>query len=175
MPNAMQDNIHLEKVVLNIGIGATEEKLENAKQLIKKLTGRNAAFTRARKRFPAFGIKQGQTIGAVATLRGAEASEFLKRALEANEGLLTPKSIANNSINFGIKEYIYFTGIKYDPKIGMLGMNVNASFARKGARVERRKIKTGVAGRKHKTLNREELVSYLEKNFKVKVAEKEER
>ncbi len=89
--------------------------------------------------------------------------------------MLDPRSVANNSINFGIKEYIYFTGIKYDPKIGMLGMNVNASFARKGARVERRKIKTGAAGRKHKTLGKEELTAYLEKNFKVKVAEKEER
>lgn len=175
MPNPMQEKIHLEKVVLNIGIGATEEKLDNAKQLMKKLTGRDAAYTRARKRFPAFGIKQGQTIGAVVTLRGVEASDFLKRALEANEGVLDPRSVANNSINFGIKEYIYFTGIKYDPKIGMLGMNVNASFARKGARVERRKIKTGTAGRKHKTLGKEELTAYLVKNFKVKVAEKEER
>jgi large subunit ribosomal protein L5 len=171
----MQDNIYLDKVVLNIGIGSTEEKLESAKQLLKKLTGREAAYTKARKRFPAFGIKQGQTIGAVVTLRGAEASEFLKRALEANDYALDPRSIANNSVNFGIKEYIYFTGIKYDPKIGMLGMNVNAIFLRKGSRVERRKIKTSTVGRKHKAIGREALASYLEKNFKAKVAEKEER
>jgi len=174
MPNPMRENICLEKVVVNIGIGATEEKLDSAKLLMKKLTGRDAAHTKARKRFPAFGIKQGQIIGAVVTLRGGEATDFLKRALEANEAVLNPKSIANNSVNFGIKEYIYFTGIKYDPKIGMLGMNVNATFGRKGARVERRKIKTSSAGRKHKTLGKEELKSYLEKNFKVKVAEKEE-
>ena len=171
----MRDNIHLDKVVLNIGIGASEEKLESAKQLMKKLTGREAAYTKARKRFPAFGIKQGQIIGAVVTLRGTEASDFLKRALEANEDILDPKSIANSSVNFGIKEYIYFTGIKYDPKIGMLGMNVNATFLRKGARVERRKIKTSSVGREHKTITRDALTSYLEKNFKVKVAEKEER
>jgi len=171
----MQDNIYLDKVVLNIGIGASEEKLDSAKQLMKKLTGRDAAYTKARKRFPAFGIKQGQIIGAVVTLRGPSASDFLKRALEANEDVLDPRAIANNSVNFGIKEYIYFTGIKYDPKIGMLGMNVNATFARKGARVERRKIKASTAGKRHKTLTREALTSYLEKNFKVKVAEKEER
>ena len=175
MTNPMRDNIYLEKVVINIGLGANEEKLDNAKMLMKKLTGREAAHTKARKRFPAFGIKQGQIIGSVVTLRGQAAEDFLKRALEANDDLLEPRSIANNSVNFGIKEYIYFTGIKYDPKIGMLGMNVNATFTRKGARIERRKIKTSVAGKKHKTLGKDELKSYLEKNFKVRVAEKEER
>ena len=82
MPNPMQE-ICLEKVVANMGIGAAEDKQENAKQLLKKLTGREAAHTKARKRFPAFGIKQGQIIGMVVTLRGAEADEFFKRAIEA--------------------------------------------------------------------------------------------
>jgi len=173
MPNPMQENICLDKVVLNMGLGASEDKFENAKQLLKKLTGHEAARTAARKRFPAFGIKQGQVIGAVVTLRGPEASDFLKRAFEANDGILGAKCIANNSVNFGIKEYIYFTGIKYDPKIGMLGLNVNAFFSRKGSRIEHRKIKRSSVGRKHKNISREELAAYLEKNFKAKIAEHE--
>ena len=93
------------------------------------------------RRLPEFGIRKGQTIGAVVTLRKEEAAQFLKKALEANDNIIRPAGIAGNSVNFGVKEYIEFSGVKYDPKIGMLGLNINASFARKGQRVERRKIK----------------------------------
>ncbi|VVB76805.1 50S ribosomal protein L5 [uncultured archaeon] len=172
MANPMQD-IYLDKVVINMGLGSSEDKQEAAKALIKKLTGRTAAHTESRKRFPAFGIKKGQIIGVVATLRGEEAHDFLARAIEAAEGKINRKGLANNSVNFGIKEYIYFSGIKYDPKIGMLGLNVNAFFARKGFRVEHRKIKTSKTGKEHKTVTKDELASYLEKNFKVKVVESE--
>jgi len=165
--------ILLGKVTANIGIGATEEKLDNAKALLKKLTGRNAAFTIAKKRFPEFGIKKGQIIGTVVTLRDEDAATFLKSAFDANNNTIVPGSIANSSVNFGIKEYIYFSGIKYDPKIGMLGLNVNASFYRKGARVEKRKRKRGKEGKKHKLISNDEIKSYLEKNFGVKIAEKE--
>ncbi len=168
MPNPMQE-ICLEKVVANMGIGAAEDKQENAKQLLKKLTGREAAHTKARKRFPAFGIKQGQIIGMVVTLRGEEADKFFKRAIEAVDGIVRESSIANNSVNFGVKEYIYFSGVKYDPKIGMLGLNVNALFARKGSRVERRRMKAGTVGKKHRVVSREEIAALLEKNYKAKV------
>jgi large subunit ribosomal protein L5 len=172
MQNPMQE-IRLDKLVLNIGIGASEEKLENAKALLKKLTGHEIAYTVAKKRFPEFGIRKGQVIGAVVTLRNSEASSFLKSALDANNNEIGRNSIANNSLNFGVKEYIYFSGVKYDPKIGMLGLNVNASFARRGARVENRKRKRNSAGRFHKTIKREDLQAYLEKNFGAKMAEAE--
>ena len=132
MSNPMQE-IRLDKLVLNIGIGPNEEKLDNAKILLKKLTGREAAFTKAKKRFPEFGIRKGQIIGTVVTLRDKQAVEFLKSALDANNNVMLKDSIANNSLNFGVKEYIYFSGIKYDPKIGMLGLNINASSQGKGS------------------------------------------
>lgn len=166
-------DIRLDKLVLNIGIGPSEEKLDNAKALLKKLTGREAAFTKAKKRFPEFGIRKGQVIGAIVTLRDKQAVDFFKSALDANNNTIFKDSIANNSVNFGIKEYIYFSGIKYDPKIGMLGLNVNASFSRKGVRVEKRKRKSGRVSAKHRNISREELQSYVEKNFGTKVAERE--
>jgi large subunit ribosomal protein L5 len=172
MPNPMQE-IYLDKVVLNMGIGASEEKLESAKQLLKKLTGHEAAYTKARRRLPEFGIKKGQIIGAVVTLRNEDALDILKRSLDANNNVLSSSCVANNSVNFGVKEYIYFSGVKYDPKIGMLGLNINAFFARKGFRVERRKIKRSEVGEKHKRITKEELLSYLEKNFGIKVVESE--
>lgn len=172
MSNPMQD-IRLDKLVVNMGIGSSEEKLDTARALLKKLTGREAAYTKAKKRFPEFGIRKGQIIGAVVTLRNEQASDFLKNAFDATNNTLFRDSLANNSVNFGIKEYIEFSGVKYDPKIGMLGININASFSRRGLRVEKRKRKSSSVGTKHRSISKEELKAYLEKNFSVKVAERE--
>jgi large subunit ribosomal protein L5 len=165
--------IFLEKLVVNIGIGSSDDKIDGAKSLLKKLTGKEPAHTTAKKRFPEFGIRKGQIIGAVVTIRGPEAATFLKSALEANNNVLFDSSLANNSVNFGVKEYIYFSGVKYDPKIGMLGLNVNASFARKGARVELRKRKKAKAGKEQKAIKHEDLKAHVEKNFAISVKEKE--
>ncbi len=168
--NPMQQ-IFLDKVVINIGVGQNENLVENAKALIKKLTDHNAGTTVSKRRDPELKLRKGQLIGAVSTLRKKEAYDFLKRALDANSNTLTKGAVAGNSLNFGIKEYIYFTGVKYDPKIGILGMNVNAAFARKGARVAKRRRKSGIPGRKHSKITKEEIMHYLEGNFKVKMQE----
>ncbi len=163
--------IYLDKVVINIGIGQNENQLENAKALIKKLTNRDAGTTVSKRRDPELKLRKGQHIGAVSTLRKDEAKDLLKRALDANNNLITRNAIAGNSVNFGVKEYIYFTGVKYDPKIGILGMNINAAFARKGGRTAHRKRRASTPGVHHSRIKREEILKYLEDNFKVKVQE----
>lgn len=163
--------IRLGKVVVNIGIGSTEDKLDSAKALLKKLTGMEATYTEARKRMPEFSIRQGQKIGAVVTLRGRRADEFLRKALEALNGTLKASSIVDNGLNFGIKEYIEFSGVKYDPKIGMLGLNVNAAFSRKGVRIALRKRARSRPGAKHSTIGREELLEHISGAYGIKVAE----
>lgn len=170
MQNPMR-NVRLDKVVVNIGIGSSEDRLDNAKALLKKLTGREATYTVARKRLPEFGIRKGQKIGAIVTLRGKQANDFLKSALDSLGNTLRPTSVVDNSLNFGIREYIEFSGVKYDPKIGMLGLNVNAAFSRRGARIAFRKRARGKPGVKHNTIGREELLEYLTGAFGVKMAE----
>jgi large subunit ribosomal protein L5 len=170
MQNAML-GIRLNKVVVNIGIGSTEDKLDNAKALLKKLTGMEATHTEARKRMPEFNIRQGQKIGAMVTLRGRQADGFLRKALEALNGTLKASSVTDNSLSFGIHEYIEFSGVKYDPKIGMLGLNVNAAFSRRGARVALRKRARSRPGAGHSTIGREELLEYLSGAYGIKVAE----
>ncbi len=165
--------IFIDKVVLNIGIGSNEEMFNNAKALLEKLTNRQPIKTVSKRRVPELKLRKGQVIGAMVTLRNNEAQEILKRAIEANDGLLKSSSIANNSLSFGVKEYIYFSGVKYDPRIGMLGLNVNASFTRKGRRVEIRKRKQSRAGAKHKRIADAEIAKYLESKFGAKVGEQE--
>ncbi len=165
--------IRLDKVVVNIGLGDNENLYTNAKTLLKKLTGKEAVPTRSKRREPELKIRKGQVIGVMVTLRGKDAQSFLGRALDANNNTVPEGAVANNSLNFGIHEYIYFSGVKYDPKIGMLGMNVNASFGRKGKRVELRKIKAGSIDLKHRNIGPEDLRSFVSEKFSVKFAAKE--
>ncbi len=163
--------VYLDKVVINIGTGSGSEDLaDNARELIKKLTNHDAGYAFSKRRDPELKLRQGQKIGAIVTLRKKDAFDFLKRALDANNNLLGENAISNNSVNFGVKEYIYFTGVKYDPKIGILGMNVNAAFSRKGKRVENRKRRRSRVPKGHRDVRKEEIISYLEKNFSVKFA-----
>jgi large subunit ribosomal protein L5 len=163
--------IYLDKVVINIGTGSgSEDTADNAKALIKKLTDHEAGYAFSKRRDPELKLRQGQKIGALATLRKEDAYSLLKRALDANNNVIGERAISKNSLNFGVKEYIYFAGVKYDPKIGILGMNINAAFARKGKRVESRKRKRNRVSKKHRDISREEILQYLEKNFNVKIA-----
>lgn len=164
-------SIYLDKVVINIGTGASsEDAADNARALIKKLTNHEAGYAFSKKRDPELKLRQGQKIGAVATLRKEDAYSLLKRALDANNSQLGENAISRNSVNFGVKEYIYFAGVKYDPKIGILGMNINAAFARKGKRVETRRRKRGSVAVRHRDISRDEILAYLEKNFNIKLA-----
>ena len=164
-------SVRLDKVVINIGTGsASEEAADNAKALIKKLTGHEAGYAFSKRRDPELKLRKGQKIGAVATLRKQDAYSLLKRALDANNNQLKESAISRNSVNFGVKEYIYFAGVKYDPKIGILGMNINAAFARKGKRVETRKRKRSSVSISHRDISREEIMGFLESNFKITLA-----
>ncbi|MEK6843702.1 MAG: 50S ribosomal protein L5, partial [Candidatus Micrarchaeota archaeon] len=85
--NIMQE-VRLEKVTLNIGAGEPGERLENAKVLLEKITGKKAILTKAKDRNPTFKIRKGDNIGSKVTLRGELANEILKRSLDVRETIL---------------------------------------------------------------------------------------
>jgi len=166
--NKMAD-VYLEKLVLNIGIGQNEQGYNSAKALLEKLTSHTAMPTKAKKRDPSLKIRKGQVIGAMVTLRKDEATEMLRKALDAVNNSIKESAITDNSLSFGIKEYIDFTGIKYDPKIGMLGMNVNATFSRKGKRTALRRRARGFIKKTHAIVGRDEIAKLLADKFNVKI------
>lgn len=77
----------IEKVVLNMGVGAAGQTGGDAKQLdgavadLATITGQKPAVTRAKKSIANFRLRQGARIGAKVTLRGARMYEFLDRLL----------------------------------------------------------------------------------------------
>src|SRR5215208_5474500 len=74
----------IEKVVLNMGMG---EAISNAKVLdtaleeLSTITGQKPVVTKAKKSIASFKLREGQSIGAMVTLRGEKMYEFLDRLI----------------------------------------------------------------------------------------------
>ncbi|MGD2073034.1 MAG: 50S ribosomal protein L5 [Candidatus Thorarchaeota archaeon] len=158
--------IKIEKVVLSVG-GVAEE-LEKGVKLLERLTGRKSTKRKSRKRIPSLGVRPGLEIGALVTLRGADAIKMLKKLFAAIDNQIREKQISNNSFSFGIKEYIEIPGVEYQRDIGIIGFDVSVSFARAGKRVIRKKIKKGRLPKKQQ-VPKEEIADYLKKNLGVEV------
>ena len=168
--NPMQE-VRISKLVINIGSGSDQKQNEAAKKLITLITGRKPADEVSKRRNPAFKITKGQKIGAFVTVRGGEAGALLPKLLDAVDNRLKGSAITPNSLSFGIKEYIDIRGVKYDPAIGMLGMNVNLSFRRRGARVAARKRMAARVPERHGVVGPGEIKEYMIKEYKVEIAE----
>ncbi len=165
-------DIRVEKVVVNIGMGKAGEPLENATAFLSQLTGRKAVQTKSKTRSPTWNLRKGLPIGTKVTLRGESALAFLKKAFEAVGGKLYKQSFdTRGNFAFGVKEYIDFPGVKYDPKIGMLGFDVCVSLVRPGYRVASRKIATSKIGKSH-VIKPEEAHKFVEGSFGVKVLDR---
>jgi len=140
MPDNAMRQIVVDKVTLNMGVGEAGQKLESAKTLLNRLTGRKPMTTVTRVRSPTWKLKKGDPIGAKVTLRGKEAVEILKKALEAVDRNVKVRSFdRGGNFAFGVPEYIDFPGAKYDPQIGMVGFDVCVTLKRRGMRVFQRR------------------------------------
>ncbi|MEM1640660.1 MAG: 50S ribosomal protein L5 [Acidilobaceae archaeon] len=158
----------IAKVTLNIGVGQSGERLLKAAKVLELLTGVKPAFRRAKKTIKTFGIKRGENIGVIVTLRKEKAIEFLKKALEAVGYRLKASSIDDHgNISFGIKEHIQIPGIKYDPEIGIWGLDVCVTIERPGMRVSRRRRARSRVPQRHKVVTKEETMVLLNQLFGV--------
>ncbi|EQD52969.1 50S ribosomal protein L5P, partial [mine drainage metagenome] len=137
--NMMQE-VLIDKVVVNIGVGQSGDRLTKAMKVIEMLTDKKPAPTAARKSVREFNIRPGMTIGTKVTLRKESASVFLKKAFYAKDFKIATYSFdKQGNAYFGIPDYTEFEGQKYDPDIGIFGLDVAIVFKRRGGyRVARR-------------------------------------
>ena len=123
----------IEKVTVHIGTGESGERLINAENLLETIVKQKPVRAIAKKTLPTFSIKKKEPIGCKVTLRGKNAQEFLKTALKIIENKLSASQFdENGNFSFGIEEHTDFPGMKYDPSIGIYGMDVNVSLKRPG-------------------------------------------
>lgn len=162
--------IAVDKVVINIGVGRSGEPVEKAKKALTELTNHQPAIRGAKKTVRDFGIHKGEPIGAIVTLRREEAIEFLRRALAAKRNVLKESSFDDfGNFSLGVHEHIDIPGTKYNPEIGIFGMDINVVLVRPGYRIARRSRKRSRIGKSHR-INKQEAIEFFKHQFGVEVA-----
>ncbi|MCX8184275.1 MAG: 50S ribosomal protein L5 [Sulfolobales archaeon] len=154
----------IAKVVVNIGVGVSGERLEKAAKLLEQLVKQKPSLRRAKRSIKEFGVKRGEPIAAAVTLRGPRALEFLDKALTAVGRRVKYSSFDDyGNVSFGIKEHIMLPGAKYDPDIGIFGMDVIVKLERPGYRVMRRRRCRSTIPRRHRVSRDEAAIFFINK------------
>lgn len=162
-------NIRIEKVTLNIGAGKDQTRLEKGLMLLNSITNATPIKTVTNKRIQEWGLRPGLPIGCKLTLRKGRAFKMLPRLLNAVDNRLSDKQFDNNgNIAFGIHEYIEITGVKYDPKIGIMGLEVCITLERPGYRIKRRRLLARKIPIRHR-ISKQEAINFMTNNFNIKV------
>ncbi len=126
---------HLEKLVLNIGVGEAVQNakaLEGAEKDMRAISGQKPIITRSRKSIAAFRLREGMPIGIKVTLRGERMYDFFSKLV--NAVLPRIREFAGVSLNsfdgrgnytLGIKEQITFPEVEYDKVDKVRGLEVS--------------------------------------------------
>ena len=119
---------------------------------------------KARYTVRTFGIRRNEKISVHVTVRGPKAEEILERGLKVKEYELRKRNFSETgNFGFGISEHIDL-GIKYDPGIGIYGMDFYCCMTRPGERVSRRRRAKARIGASHR-INRDDTVKWFKSRF----------
>jgi large subunit ribosomal protein L5 len=159
----------IEKVTVNMSVGKSGTPLEQAVTILQQLTNQKPSKRKAKKTIREFGIRKGESIACLVTLRKKKAEEFLRKALQAVDNKLSKYSFdRQGNFSFGIKEHIEIPGTKYVPELGIHGMDVSVSFGRAGYRVKRRHRVKSKIGKDH-LLTADEAILFIKDEFDVEI------
>jgi large subunit ribosomal protein L5 len=161
--------IRIQKVVINIGVGEAGENLEKAEKVLGMLTKVTPVRTNTKISNREWGLRKGMPIGCKVTLRDKPAEEFIVRAFWVKENRINDYSFdQEGNFSFGINDYTDFEGMRYDPQIGILGMDVCVTLTRPGKRIALRNISPRKLPPKQR-ITKEEGITFVKNKFKVEV------
>jgi large subunit ribosomal protein L5 len=161
--------ISVAKVVVNIGVGKSGEAVERARKVLDQITGQKPSERKAKESIRDFGTHRGEPIGLIVTVRGERTKDLITRLLTAREKKMNESSFdSRGSVSFGLKEHIEIPGIRYDPEIGIWGMNVSVFLQRPGGSVSRRLHRPSKIGKGH-VVTKEEAMDYFRYEFGVTI------
>ncbi len=131
--NVMQTP-YLEKVIINMGLGAEKENPKGIETAVKELSiiaGQHAVVTRAKKSVANFKVREGMSIGAKVTLRGDQMYYFVDKLMNIVlprvrdfRGVSDKAFDGRGNYALGLKEQLIFPEINYDDVDKVRGMNI---------------------------------------------------
>ncbi len=143
--------ISLEKIVLNMGVGKSGDAIEVAKKALAQISGKKPCSRNAKETQRDFGVRKGEPIGVTVTIRRDDAIALAKRLFEAKANQVKGRSFDGfGNFSFGIREHIDIPGVKYDPAIGILGLDVAMVLTRPGYGIRTRSKHKASVGKAHR-------------------------
>jgi large subunit ribosomal protein L5 len=125
----------LEKVVLNMGLGAAIQDvkiLDSASAELQLIAGQHPVITRAKKSIAAFKLREGMPIGCMVTLRRLRMYDFFYKLVNIAlprvrdfRGISGKAFDGRGNYSLGIKEQIIFPEIDYDKIDRIKGLNIS--------------------------------------------------
>ena len=125
---------HLEKVVINIGVGdATQNSklLDDAVRDLTIIAGQKPVVTKAKKSIASFKLREGTAIGCKVTLRGNKMYEFLDKLFTISlprvrdfRGVSRNAFDGKGNYTLGVKEQLIFPEIDFDKVSKIRGMDI---------------------------------------------------
>ena len=165
---SMRDLV-IGKVVVNITVGASGEPLDRAMTILENLTDQKPIMRRAKQTIRTWGVRRNEPIACMVTLRREKAEALLKKTFPAVGNRINPRSFdRQGNFAFGIREHIDIPGQRYDPNLGIVGMDIMATVERPGYRVARKRRAKSRMSQSHR-VTREESIEFIKQSFGVEV------
>merc|ERR1711935_529574 len=154
----------IAKLVVNCSVGESGDRLTRAAKVLTELTDQEPVFSKARLTVRTFSIRRNEKIACHVTVRGEKAEEILQKGLAVKEFELKDRNFsASGNFGFGIDEHIDL-GLKYDPSIGIYGMDFYIVLCRPGFRVSKKKRGRARIGNRQK-ITREDAQKWFMTKF----------
>jgi large subunit ribosomal protein L5 len=126
---------HVEKVVLNIGLGeaiSNAKALEAAEKDLSAISGQHPIITRSKRSIAAFRLRTGMPIGMKVTLRGKRMYEFLDKLVNAVvfrirefQGVPRNSFDGRGSYTLAFREQTVFPEIDYEKVDKLRGLEIS--------------------------------------------------
>jgi large subunit ribosomal protein L5 len=162
---------HIAKVTINIGVGESGEKLKKAESVLESVTKQKPIQTLSKTTNKDWSLRKFMPIGCKVTLRKKAAETFLINALKIRENKISEYSFDNQgNFSFGVPDHTLFEGQKYDPNIGIFGMDICVTVENPGYRIKHRRIDQRKIPQRHQ-LTKEATMQFITEAFNVEVVE----